>query len=53
MQAVGMFQTIPIAALSQAETQEVQRLNEFIMELVRLASCAIWKTKTSGVMTNR
>ncbi|TQV93739.1 fungal specific transcription factor [Cordyceps javanica] len=46
IQAVGTFQTIPIDSLSGNEIQQIQALCEFIMELVRLGSCAIWKAKT-------
>ncbi|KAJ6785601.1 hypothetical protein PWT90_00473 [Aphanocladium album] len=47
IQAVGVFQSIPLDTLSSLETQQIQTLNEFIMELTRLASCAIWQAKTS------
>ncbi|KAJ3494857.1 hypothetical protein NLG97_g3808 [Lecanicillium saksenae] len=47
IQSVGVFQSIPLDTLSSLETQQIQTLNEFIMELTRLASCAIWQAKTT------
>ncbi|EGX96052.1 hypothetical protein CCM_00707 [Cordyceps militaris CM01] len=52
IQAVGTFQSIPLESLSSTETQEIQMLNEYIMELVRLASCAIWKDKMAKTESN-
>ncbi|POR33856.1 Uncharacterized protein TPAR_05949, partial [Tolypocladium paradoxum] len=36
--AVGIIQSIPLRALSSYETEHIQRLNDFIMELGRLGS---------------
>ncbi|KAM3453089.1 hypothetical protein MY3296_004016 [Beauveria thailandica] len=45
IQAVGIFQSIPLDSLSSAETRQIETLSKFIMELLRLVSSAIWKAK--------
>lgn len=48
-QSVGVFQNIPANSLFNVESQQMQTLNGFIMELVRLASCAIWKARQTSM----
>ncbi len=50
-QSVGVFQTVPVDALSRIEIRQIQMLNEFILELVQLAGCAI--RKADGKTTAR
>ncbi|KAM3473831.1 hypothetical protein MY8738_008197 [Beauveria namnaoensis] len=45
IQAVGIFQSIPLDTLSSAETRQIETQSKFIMELLRLVSSAIWKAK--------
>ncbi|KAM3519320.1 hypothetical protein NHJ13051_007576 [Beauveria bassiana] len=45
IQAVGIFQSIPLDTLSSAEARQIEKLSKFIMELLRLVSSAIWKAK--------
>lgn len=43
--AVGIVQSIPLRELTAYETEHIQGLSGLIIELGRLASCAIWKAK--------
>lgn len=47
--AVGTIQSLQSCALSTDETDYIRKLCDFIMELARLGSCAIWKAKADGV----
>lgn len=42
-QVVSIFQLMTASALSNAESRQMQTVNDFMLELVRLASCAISK----------
>lgn len=44
--AAGTIQSIPLNR--PHETERVKELGNFIMELVRLGNCAIWKAKKSA-----
>lgn len=46
--AAGITRSIPTAALSVREMEHVEDIGEFMMELSRLGSCAIWKAKKEG-----
>lgn len=39
------LQNTPFLTLTPHETNLLQRLNNFMMELVRLGKCAVWKAK--------
>ncbi|KAH6972881.1 hypothetical protein BKA56DRAFT_592967 [Ilyonectria sp. MPI-CAGE-AT-0026] len=43
--AVGIIRSMPLGTLTHDEVDHVQQTNDFIMELVRLGSCAISKAK--------
>jgi hypothetical protein len=43
--AVGVIQSLPLRGLTTYETEYISKLCDFVMELVRLGSCAIWKAK--------
>ncbi|KGQ06390.1 hypothetical protein BBAD15_g8315 [Beauveria bassiana D1-5] len=45
IQAVGIFQSIPLDTLSSAEARQIEKLSKFIVELLRLVSSAMWKAK--------
>lgn len=50
--AIGVIQSIPLADLSTNDIGKLQELNNFIMELVRLGNCAIWKAKRENKQAN-
>lgn len=43
--AAGIVRDTPLRGLSVEGVEHVEGLNDFIMELARLANCAIWKAK--------
>lgn len=43
--ALRNIQNMPIRDLTRGETERLQELHNFIMELVRLGNCAVWKAK--------
>ncbi|KAG9249797.1 uncharacterized protein F5Z01DRAFT_684377 [Emericellopsis atlantica] len=46
--AVGVIRSIPLGNLSADEIDYVQAMCDFMMELIRLGNCAIWKAKKDG-----
>ena len=49
--AVGVIQSLPLCRLTTCEMVYVPKLCDFVMELVRLGSCAIWKAKKEEVVS--
>lgn len=43
--AVGIIRRISLGNLSTVEVEYIEGLSEFIVELIRLGNCAIWKIK--------
>lgn len=43
--ALSNIQNMPLRGLTEGETERLQELHNFIMELVRLGNCAVWKAK--------
>jgi hypothetical protein len=43
--AVGIIRSIPLDNLSAFEVEHVESLSDFVIELIRLGNCAIWKAK--------
>ncbi|KAI6781573.1 C6 zinc finger domain-containing protein [Emericellopsis cladophorae] len=46
--AVGVIRSIPLGNLSADDIDYAQTMCDFMVELIRLGNCAIWKTKKDG-----
>lgn len=51
--AVRIIESIPLRLLSTYETEHLHGLNDFIMYLFRLGSCAVWKAQNEGETPRR
>jgi len=43
--ALSNIRSMPLRGLTKEETDRLQGLHNFFMELVRLGNCAVWKAK--------
>jgi hypothetical protein len=43
--AINIIQSMPVRTLTDGDIRNMQEMTEFLVELVRLGSCALWKTK--------
>lgn len=46
--AISIIQSLPVRTLTDGDVKHMQEMTEFLVELVRLGSCALWKTKREG-----